>query len=450
MLDNKFIRENAEKVKEAIKNKNIDLDLDQFLDIDAKRKALIAEVESLQATKNKVSKEMPQLSDEEKKVKLLEMKEVDSRSSELKARLNETEAEYERMMYLMPNLPSPETPIGKDASFNVPWSYWSPVVGQVDPKDADKVSQIPTKFDFEIRDHIALGKNLDLFDTEAGVKTSGFRGYYLKNEAVLMQQGLIWHALKKMSEKGFTLMSPPVLAKSFAFYGSGHFPFGKADQYQVLTEEDMQKGVSEPVYLAGTSEPSLLAYYSDKTLEEKDLPIKLCGVSSCFRGEIGSYGKDTKGLYRVHEFVKVEQVVICQADIIEGDKWLEGLREIAQEMLKDLKLPHRVLNICTGDMGAGKYKMYDIETWMPSRNNYGETHSDSNLTDWQSRRLNLKYRTKDGKTKFAFTLNNTVVASPRILIAILENYQQKDGSVMVPEVLRPYVGKDLITSKAVK
>jgi seryl-tRNA synthetase len=250
-----------------------------------------------------------------------------------------------------------------------------------------------------------------------------------------------------MQEKGFGLMIPPVFGKDFAFYGSGHFPFGKAEQYQVMTEDEIGKGLKEPTYLGGTSEPSLLAYYSDKTLQEKDLPVKVCGISPCFRGEVGSYGKDTKGIYRIHEFIKVEQVVLCKADILEGDQWLENMREIAQEMLKDLKLPHRVLNICTGDMGAGKYKMYDVETWMPARNAYGETHSDSNLTDWQARRLNIKYKGADGKTKYVFTLNNTVVASPRILIAIWENYQQKDGSLMVPEILRPYVGKDIISKK---
>lgn len=448
MLDIKFIRENADKVKTAIKNKNINLDLDRLLDLDAERRSLTTESESLQATKNQVSKEIPKLSAEDKKVKLLEMKEVDARAGELKEKLKTVLSEYEGLMYLVPNIPSPETPIGKDDSGNVPWSYWSPALGHVDPKEEEKVKQVPTKFDFEIKDHLALAKNLDLLDTEAGVKTAGFRGYYLKNEAVLMHYGILWHALKKMQAKGFNLMVPPVLGRSFAFYGSGHFPFGKADQYQVITEDEAAgKGVAEPTYLSGTSEPNLLAYVSDRTFEESELPVKMCGISQCFRGEIGSYGKDTKGIYRVHEFMKVEQVIVCKADVIEGDKWLEALREIAQEMLTDLKLPHRVLNICTGDMGAGKYKMYDIETWMPSRKSFGETHSDSNLTDWQARRLNIKYKAADGKTKFAYTLNNTVIASPRILIAILENYQQKDGSVVVPEVLRPYVGKDAILSK---
>lgn len=445
MLDIKFIRDNADKVKEAIKNKGIDLNLDQLLDADTKRRDLLTEMEGLQAAKNQFSKEFPKLGAEEKKVKLLEMKEVDLKASELKKQVEEVLTEYQNLMYLVPNIPSPETPIGPDASKNVPWRYWNQTAGVIDPtKDADKVKDIPPKFDFEIKDHITLGESLNLLDVEAGVKTAGFRGYYLKNEAVLMQYGLIWLALKKMQEKGFGLMIPPILDREFAFYGSGHFPFGKADQYQVMTQEDIEKGVTEPLYLAGTSEPSLLAYYADKTLNEKDLPIKVCGVSACFRGEIGSYGKDTRGIYRVHEFMKVEQVVLCKADIIESDQWHEAMREIAESMLQDLKLPYRVLNICTGDMGAGKYKMYDIETWMPSRNDFGETHSDSNLTDWQARRLNIKYKTADGKTKHVYTLNNTVIASPRILIAILENYQQKDGSIIVPEVLKPYVGKDII------
>jgi seryl-tRNA synthetase len=444
MLDIKFIRDNIDKVKEAIKNKRISLNLEELLELDSQRRTLMTEVESLSATKNAVSKEIPKLATEEKKVKLLQMKEVDLKADEFKQKLNEVEIRYELLMALVPNIPSPETPIGPDESGNIPWSYFSPETGHVDPKDAEKVAQVPKKFNFPVKNHLELGQALNLLDTEAGVKTAGFRGYYLKNEAVLMQYGLIWHALKKMQEKGFDLMIPPVMAKSFAFFGSGHFPFGKADQYQVLTEEEVSEGITEPIYLSGTSEPSLLAYFADKTLQEKELPIKVCGVSSCFRGEIGSYGKDTKGIYRVHEFMKVEQIVLCKADIFESDKWHEAMREIAQEMLEDLKLPYRVLNICTGDMGAGKYKMYDIETWMPSRNAFSETHSDSNLTDWQARRLNIKYKTADGKTKHVFTLNNTVIASPRILIAIWENYQQADGSILVPEILKTYVGKDVL------
>ena len=440
MLDIKFIRENTNLVKRAILDKGINLNLDDLLDLDAQRRDLLTELESLNATKNRVSKEFPKLSDADKKIKLLEMKEVDAKEAEVKQKLGRIIGDYERLMSIVPNIPSPETPIGADASGNIPWAYWSPQTGSVDPKDEAKVKLVPTKFDFEIKDHITLGKNLDLIDTEAGVKTSGFRGYYLKNEAVLMQYGLIWHALKKMQEKGFSLMTSPVLIREFALFGSGHFPFGKDEIYKISNSNE-----KEGIYLAGTSEPSLLAYYADKTLDEKDLPIKVCAVTPCFRSEIGSYGKDTKGIYRIHEFMKVEQVVLCKADINESDKWLETMREIAQEMLIELKLPHRVLNICTGDMGAGKYKMYDIETWMPSRGDFGETHSDSSLTDWQSRRLNIKYKTKDGN-KLVYTLNNTVIASPRILIAILENYQQPDGSIIVPEILQTYVGKNIISN----
>ncbi len=450
MLDIKFIRENADIVKKAVTDKNIQLDVGHLLDVDTLRRTIMTEMESLQATKNKVSKEIPTLSEEDKKTKLLEMKEVDVKADELKWKLKAVVLEYEQLMYLVPNIPSPETPIGKDGSENVPWSYWGPQIGFVDPKDATKVAEVPTKFAFPIKNHIELGKSLNLIDTERGAAVSGFRGYYLKNEAVLMQYGILSYALKKMQAKNFTLMVPPILDKEFAFYGSGHFPTNREDQYQVVTEAkgSVSKDPEENIYLAGTSEPALLAYHAGETLEEKDLPICLCGVSPCFRGEIGSYGKDTKGIYRVHEFMKVEQVVLCKADIIESEKWHENLKLIAEEMLQELKLPYRVLNICTGDMGTGKYKMYDIETWMPSRESYGETHSDSNLTDWQARRLDIKYKTSDGKQKYVYTLNNTVVASPRILIAILENYQQQDGSVIVPEILRPYVGKDVITAKA--
>lgn len=447
MLDIKYIRENSDAVKKAITDKLVDLDLDQLLDLDAKRRTLLAEVEDLQATKNSVSKEIPSLQESDKQAKLLEMKEVDSRQTELKENLRQLETEYDRLMLFVPNVPSPETPIGKDETGNVPWSYWSPELGHVDPKDSDKVATIPTKLGFEAKDHITLGTDLDLLDFEKGTEVSGFRGYYLKNEAVLMQYGLFTYAMNKLKEKGFSVMQTPTLVREFALVGSGHFPAGKAEVYQVANAANMESEEKEKQFLAGTSEPSLIAYYANQILDEKQLPIKVCGISPCYRSEVGSYGKDAKGLYRVKEFMKVEQVVICKADINEGDKWLETLREISEEILQDLKLPYRILNICTGDMGAGKYKMYDIETWMAGRGSYGETHSDSNLTDWQARRLDIRYRTSEGAIKHAFTLNNTAVASPRILIPILENYQQADGSVKVPDILKAFVGTDVIKKK---
>jgi seryl-tRNA synthetase len=274
------------------------------------------------------------------------------------------------------------------------------------------------------------------------VKVSGFRGYYLKNEGAQMQMALMSYTFNKLIAKGFMPFITPTLVKEAALIGSGHFPAGKEEIYQIGNPGKLESGEDQkdPLFLAGTSEPSLLAYNMNEILSEADLPLKYCGFSTCYRSEIGSYGKDTKGIYRLHEFMKIEQVLICKADIKEGLAYLEELRKIAEEILQDLKLPYHVVAVCTGDMGAGKYKMYDIETWMPSRNAYAETHSDSFLTDWQARRLNLKYKTKSGETKYAFTLNNTAIASPRILIAIWENYQNEDGSITIPEVLRPYLG----------
>jgi seryl-tRNA synthetase len=457
MLDIKFIRDNTDKVKQAIIDKSVDLDLDRLLDLDSQRRTVLAEVENFQSTKNAFSKELPTLSEADKKAKILEMQELDSRQTALKDQLRTIESELNELMLYVPNIPSPESPVGKDESENVPWSYWSEATGKVDPKDTEKVAAIPKKFEFEAKDHVALGTSLDLVDFDRGVEVSGFRGYYLKNEAVLMQNALFAHAIAKLRAKGFTLMQTPALVRGFALVGAGMFPAGKAEVYQVGNAAKMNPLVSPPseggtkggeqTFLAGTSEPSLIGYYADQILDEAQLPIKLVGISPCYRSEVGSYGKDAKGLYRVHEFMKVEQVIICKADIYESDKWQEALREISEEILQDLKLPYRVLNICTGDMGPGKYKMYDIETWMPGRGNYGETHSDSNLTDWQARRLNIRYRASDGQIKFAYTLNNTAVASPRILIAILENYQQADGSVVVPEILQAGVGAKVIAPK---
>jgi seryl-tRNA synthetase len=434
MLDIKFIRKNPQAVKEACKKKNIKCDIDKLLDLDEKKLKLQQDIEAIAGEKNKASKAIPLAKDAaEKQAIIAAMQALGDNEASLEKKHKEIESEYYALMLAVPNIPSLDSPVGMNDEGN---------------KEVSKWGEIP-KFDFDVKDHIQLGKDLDLIDIEAGIKTSGFRGYYLKNEAVLLQYGIFWHALNKMRERGFELFIPPTKVREFALIGSGHFPAGRDEVYVIGNPGKLQSGeaVKEPAYLAGTSEPSLLAYHADSVIAEKKLPIKMCGISQCYRSEVGSYGKDAKGLYRVHEFMKVEQVVICKDDSAEANKWLEDMREISQEILKDLGLPHRVLAICTGDMGAGKYKMYDIETWMPSRQAYGETHSDSNLTDWQARRLNMRYKDKEGKMKFPYTLNNTVVASPRILIAILENYQQKDGSVVVPEALRPCLGGQKIIKK---
>ena len=447
MLDIKFIRDNADIVKKAITDKRVDLDLDALLDLDAQRRNLLSETETFQATKNAFSKEITNLSEEDKKAKLLEMQEMDKHHTEANEKLRAIESDFNNLMLLVPNIPSPESPIGKDDTENVPWGYWSEATGHVDPKDTDKVAIVPPVFTFDVKDHMALGKDLDLIDVERGTEVSGFRGYFLKNELVLMHQGLMFYAMEKLRSKGFTIMQTPTLLREFALMGSGHFPAGRGEIYQVANAANLESEDKEKQLLAGTSEPALIGYYANQILDESQLPIQVSGISACYRSEVGSYGKDTKGLYRVKEFLKVEQAIICKADVNEGEAWLEKLRAISEEILQELKLPYRILNICTGDMGAGKYKMYDLETWMPGRGSYGETHSDSNFTDWQARRLNIRYKDAAGKTQFAYTLNNTAVACPRILIAILENYQQQDGSVKVPEVLQKYVGTDRIVKK---
>jgi seryl-tRNA synthetase len=436
MLDIKFIRENAEEIKKAITNKNIDLNLDRLLELDKRRTGLIQEIEGLSALKNDLNALMKEAkSDEEKKEIIEKGREIKEKLDAKEPEYKNIKKEYDELMLLVPNIPSSDSPIGKDDSEN---------------REVAKWGEIPN-FSFPVKNHIEIGESLDLIDVKRGVKTSGFRGYYLKNEAALLQMAVIQYAISKMLEKDFTFMITPTIVREFALIGSGHFPFGKDEIYHLSNpgKDEAGKEMKEKFYLAGTSEPSLLAYFSDQIFNEDELPKKVCAFSSCYRSEIGSYGKDTKGIYRIHEFVKVEQVVVCKADPKESNQWLEQMRGIAEEMLQDLRLPYRVLSICTGDMGAGKYKMYDIETWMPGRNAYGETHSDSNLTDWQTRRLNIKYKNKEGKVLYAHAINNTVIASPRILIAILENYQQADGSVKIPEILQKYMpgGIDKIAKK---
>jgi len=430
MLDIKFIRQNAELVKDAVRKKFMKVDIDRLLELDQMRRDLIQKSEAIKSQQNRISKSLAQEKSEENLQKSKDLKE---RFKEMERELAAVEKEYEALMMLVPNIPASDTPIGEDDSANKEISKW----GQ------------PPEFDFEIKDHIDLGKTLNIIDTATGVKVSGFRGYYLKNEGAILHMAVIWLFWNKMIKNGFMPLIGPALLKGFALFGSGHFPFGKEEVYQIGNPGKLASGeaVEDPLYLAGTSEPTLLAYFSDKTLDEKDLPIKVCGFSQCFRSEVGSYGKDTRGLYRLHEFLKVEQVVLCKNDTEESSKWLEKMREISEGVLRDLELPYRVVQNASGDMGAGKYKMYDIETWMPSREKYGETHSDSNLTDWQARRLNIKYKDKNGETEFVYTLNNTVIASPRILIAILENYQQKDGSVKIPEVLQDLCGFKKIEKK---
>ena len=399
MLDINFIRANLKELEKVSKQKGVEIDYKLLLKLDDQRRDLIAKIDELRKRRNEIANLLKDPKQRNEQV-MSEGKEIKDEIVELEAKSKKIMEEYDVIMLRVPNVVSKDTPVGKDDKDN---------------KEIDKWGKIP-KFKFEIKDHIQLGKGLDLIDLERGVKVSGFRGYYLKNEAAEMHMALLTYAMNKLIAKGFAPFITPTLVRSMALTGSGHFPASKDEIYQIQNPGKLDSGeiISEPLYLSGTSEPALLAYRTDEILKEEELPLKYCGFSTCYRSEAGSYGKDTKGLYRLHEFMKVEQVVICQADLKLGLKYLEELRGIAEEILQDLKLPYHVVSVCTADMGAGKYKMYDLETWMPSRNAYCETHSDSFLTDWQSRRLNLKYKTKDGEVKYAYTLNNTGLASPRI------------------------------------
>lgn len=415
MLDIKFIRENLNKVKKAANDKKINVDLDKLILLDDERKKLLAEVEMLRKKRNELPKDKSAI-DEAKKIKRL--------LKDLEPKLNEVSEEILEISLHVPNIPSEDSPVG----------------GEEKNKVVRKVGE-PGKKDFKVLDHIELGRRLDIIDTDRGVKTSGFRGYYLKNEGAILHMALMQYAFSKMAQKDYIPMIVPTLVKKHALVGSGQFPHGQAETYKVANAKRLSgEKVAEETYLVGTAEPSLLSYYSDEIINADKFPVKFCGFSQCYRSEAGSYGKDTKGLYRLHEFAKVEQVIFCEADEKKSEELFNELLSNSEEILKDLELPYQVVQIATGDMGAGKYKMFDIETWMPERNAYCETHSNSHLTDWQSRRLNIRYKNKDGKNVYPYAMNNTAIASPRILIALLGNHQQKDGSVKIPKVLHKYTG----------
>ncbi len=441
MLDIQFIRSNTDAVKEAVTAKNLSLDIDVLLTKDTERVTLLQELEELKSLKNDINDLIKEVKTDEERTEIIgKGKEIKEKIDELEPRFSSVKQEFDVLMAQVPNIISPDTPRGKSDAENV---------------EIEKCGEIRS-FDFEPRTHIELGKMLDILDLERGTKVSGYRGYYLKNEGTLLVMGLMFYAIQKLISKGYTPMIPPTLVKSFPLFGSGYFRGAEYDGgideiYQVATSDKEVDGSTskESKFLVGTAEPSLLAYHADEVLEEKDLPLRLAGYSQCYRSEIGSYGKDTKGMYRVHEFMKVEQVVLVPADIEVANTMQDEMIAISEEMHRELGLSYRKIQICSGDMSAGKYRAFDLEAWMPGMNRYGETGSASSFLDWQSRRLNVKYKdAKTGEKKHVYMINNTALPSPRIFIAILENYQQADGSVVVPEVLRPFVGKEVIKTKS--
>lgn len=428
MVDINFIKQNIDSINKAITDKGINLNLDKLLEVDAKRREAIAKVDDLRRQRN----EAAQQRDVERGKQIKQ--ELDGLENELKT----VQKDFEALMVQVPTIPSSDTPIGQNEAENVVVYEWGE----------------KPKFDFTPKDHIQLGKELDILDLERGAKVAGYRGYYLKNEGVLLAMGLMMYALHKMVAKGYKPMIPPTLVKEFALFGSGYFKGleynPETDEiYQICTPEKEVSGEisSEKKFLVGTAEPSLLAYYAGEVLGMKDLPLRICGFSQCYRSEIGSYGKETKGIFRVHEFMKIEQVVLCKADITESDNLQEEMVAITKEMHEELGLSYRVVQICTGDLSAGKYRQFDYEMWMPGLNRYGETGSASSFLDWQSRRLDVRYEDKEGKKQHVYMLNNTALPTPRPIIAILENFQQNDGTVIIPKVLQPFAGFSEIKPK---
>ena len=409
MLSISFIRENLDEVSAACKNKNRPADLDKILELDKDNRELITKVNDIRSQKNLLAKTRGTEKDIEKGKQLKqELKKLELEQKQIETELNS-------LISQVPNIPYKEVPIGKD---------------EKDNKEIKRHKE-PPKFNFKPKSHLELIKLHDLADLEKGTKVSGFRGYFLKKELALLHFGLLWYVYLKMYQKGYVPLIAPSLVKGFTLFGSGQFPWGKDEVY--FLEKDN-------LYLAGTAEVPVTSYYSDQILTEKDLPKKFYAFSPCFRREAGSYGKDTKGLYRVHEFQKIEQVIIAEASDEQARKYHEELQGNVEEIVRDLDLAYRVLLMCTGDMGEPQAKKYDTEIWMPSRNGYGEAASNSIMTDFQARRLNIRYRDKDGQIKYCYTLNNTALASPRILIALLENYQNQDGSITIPKVLQPIIG----------
>lgn len=435
MIDNRLIREEPDKVRKAIKDKGIACDLDRLIAVDNRRRAIQQGADDLRRQSNELSNQIGLYKNPKGKwyqdalakgTTAGELKaegdKIQAQTGQIKQRIKELEEEektvaeeFKALMLTAPQIPSAKTPIGKDANENV---------------EVRRVGEV-RKFDFEPKDHVQLGKDLGIIDIERGVKLAGTRNYLLRAAGTMLHHAVLRLAMDTIVERGFEPVTVPVVVRDEMMYGTGYFPGGEEQAYRC--ERDAKS-------LVGTAEVSLTAMYGDEILDESQLPIRLAAVSTCFRREAGAAGKDTYGIYRIHFFDKVEQVVLCKSDEAESEKHHHAIIANAEAVLQKLELPYRVMLVCTGDMGQGKVEMYDIETWMPSRKGYGETHSASRLGDFQARRLNLRYRGVDKKTYFCHTLNNTVIASPRILIPILELYQNKDGSVTVPKALRAYVG----------
>jgi seryl-tRNA synthetase len=415
MLDRRFIRDHPDEVKAAVRVKGIDLDVDELLDLDQAARKLQHELDQAQALRKSSAREYAR-ADEIRRAELrVEHDTLEAQLRALRDQLAETNAKLRQLLLLTPTIPWEGAPVGPDESANV-------VIRTVGT---------PPEFTFRPLDHVELLERRGWADFARARKVAGERAYALTGEAVLLERAILSYALDLLRAKDFTLVSVPSLVREDALIGTGFLPAHREEIYAIPADD---------LYLAGTAEVALVGFHSDEILDLGQLPIRYAGISPCFRREAGSAGRDVRGLLRVHQFEKVEQFVICAADLDESDRWHAELLGTAEQVVQGLGLAYEVVEVSTGDMGAGKYRMNDINTWMPSLGTYRETHSCSSLLDWQARRANVRYRDADGTVRFAYTLNNTAVATPRILAALVENFQTEQAQVVVPAVLRPYLG----------
>ncbi len=422
MLDRKFILENVEAVKENCKNRNVVADVDRFVDLETKRREKQREIEVLNQESNAVSKSIGKCATpEEREAKKEEGRQVRENIAKAQAVLNEIEAELDKIQRGIPNMAHPDAPIGKDDTCNCVVAYGKTPL----PRWSEG---------FKPLDHVELAEKLDLIDFEGGARVAGAGFYFLKNEAVLLELALEQYAIGKLVKHGFTPMLTPDLAKNSVLQGTGYIPRGNETQIYSIENSDLS--------LIATAEITLGGLLANQTVDSTELPLKFCGVSHCFRTEAGAAGRASRGLYRVHQFSKVEMFVFCLPD--QSEAFHQELLSIEREIFDDLNIPYRIVDTATGDLGGPAYRKYDVEAWMPGRNDYGEVTSTSNCTDYQARRLNARFKVKGEKgTHYVHTLNGTAVAISRALLSVLEMGQQEDGTIVVPKALRPYV--DFVT-----
>lgn len=426
MLDIKFITDNTQWVKDSLARKGFPAEkVDELIQTFYAMNKLKTSSQALAEEKNKLSSSIKSASPEEKPAIIAKSKEIGEQFKIEQDKLLEMEAQFNDMMLRMPNYPSAESPDGPDDTANVV---------------RRKVGELP-KFDFEPKDHIELMEINDWGEMERIAKVSGSRTYAIKNDLAQLEIAIHMMVMDKLRQNGFTLITVPAISKEKPLFNQGYLPFARDEIYYMPADD---------IYLSGTAELILNSLRADEMLTENELPVLYAGFSPCFRREAGAAGKDTRGLVRVHQFFKTEQFVICKNDLAESEKWHQNLLRISEEILQDLELPYQVLEVCTGDMGAPKYRQYDLEAWVPSQNCYRETHSCSNITEWQARRTNLRYRGNDGKVRFCHTLNNTGIATPRALVPFIENHQQADGTVRIPAKLQPYMGGKKFIGKNAK